>query len=106
MTSAVAVPQSIPGLVTKDILVMTFLEGEQITRLKVHSTLGIACIFLGFYAKFSILLAPMLKLVLCILILPALHAYNILLSVQYFQLCKVYCLLSYGPICFPCFADL
>ena len=35
MKSAVAVPQSIPGLVTKDILVMTFLEGEQITRLKV-----------------------------------------------------------------------
>ena len=35
MTSAVAVPQSIPGLVTTDMLVMTFLEGEQITRLKV-----------------------------------------------------------------------
>ena len=35
MKSAVAVPQSIPGLVTKDVLVMTFLEGEQITRLKV-----------------------------------------------------------------------
>lgn len=35
MKSAVAVPQSIPGLVTKDILVMTFLEGEQISRLKV-----------------------------------------------------------------------
>lgn len=29
-----AVPRSIPGLVTKDVLVMTFLEGEQITRLK------------------------------------------------------------------------
>lgn len=37
MKSAVAVPQSIPGLVTKDILVMTFLEGEQISRLKVTS---------------------------------------------------------------------
>lgn len=39
MKSTVAVPQSIPGLVTKGILVMTFLEGEQITRLKVESTL-------------------------------------------------------------------
>ena len=38
MTSTVAVPQSIPGLVTKRLLVMTFLEGEQITRLKVNST--------------------------------------------------------------------
>ncbi|DBA82197.1 TPA: hypothetical protein ACH3X1_007180 [Trebouxia sp. C0004] len=37
MKSAVAVPQSIPGLVTKDILVMTFLEGEQISRLKDHT---------------------------------------------------------------------
>lgn len=37
MTSTVAVPQSIPGLVTKQLLVMTFLEGEQITRLKVSS---------------------------------------------------------------------
>lgn len=37
MTSTVAVPQSIPGLVTKRLLVMTFLEGEQITRLKVNS---------------------------------------------------------------------
>lgn len=36
MTSTIAVPQSIPGLVTKDILVMTFLEGEQITRLQVN----------------------------------------------------------------------
>ncbi|KAL3146246.1 hypothetical protein ABBQ32_002949 [Trebouxia sp. C0010 RCD-2024] len=37
MKSTVAVPQSIPGLVTKGILVMTFLEGEQITRLKEHT---------------------------------------------------------------------
>ena len=36
MTNTVAVPQSIPGLVTKRLLVMTFLEGEQITRLKVN----------------------------------------------------------------------
>ena len=37
MKSTVAVPQSIPGLVSKGILVMTFLEGEQITRLKVDT---------------------------------------------------------------------
>lgn len=37
MKSTIAVPQSIPGLVTKDLLVMTFIEGEQITRLKVGS---------------------------------------------------------------------
>ena len=35
MKSIVAVPESIPGLVSKELLVMTFMEGEQITRLQV-----------------------------------------------------------------------
>lgn len=35
MKSTVAVPESIPGLVSKELLVMTFMEGEQITRLQV-----------------------------------------------------------------------
>lgn len=43
MTSTVAVPQSVPGLVTKQLLVMTFLEGEQITRIKVDG--AALCLF-------------------------------------------------------------
>ena len=41
MRKQVEVPRSIPGLVTKRMLTMTFCEGTQITRLrgKVHSPL-------------------------------------------------------------------
>ena len=35
MAGEVSIPRSIPGLVTKNMLVMTFLEGTPITRLQV-----------------------------------------------------------------------
>lgn len=40
MEGEVAVPRSIPGLVTKAMLVMTFLEGHPITRMQVTPTPG------------------------------------------------------------------
>ena len=37
MAGEVAIPRSIPGLVTKGLLVMTFLEGTPITRMEVST---------------------------------------------------------------------
>ena len=78
MKSAVAVPCSIPGLVTKEILVMTFLEGEQITRLKVCITFDRCCAYfalLRFWFALAHLLTPktLLKFLIpsCLLCMPS-----------------------------------